>query len=75
MEMLRRLLGDGDSECGCGHPSAVHWRSDEGQRMWCSAPGCNCSLEVVVEQVGRIRLEEGDGFRIIPPGARSRRSA
>jgi hypothetical protein len=75
MELLRRLLGEGDSDCGCGHSTAVHWRREDGKRTWCSAPGCTCSREVAVEDVKQIWLEEGDGFRIIPSGARGRRTA
>jgi hypothetical protein len=75
MELLRRLLGEVDSDCGCGHSRAVHWRHDEGNRMWCSAPGCTCSRETVIEEVTRVHLEEGDGFRIVPPGSRGRRTA
>ena len=75
MEMLRRLLGEGESECGCGHPIAVHWRHDEGNRLWCSAPGCACSREAVAEELTGSRPEEGDGFRIVPTGSRGRRTA
>jgi len=75
MELLRRLLGEGDGDCGCGHPTGVHWRHDEGHGVWCSAPGCACSQEIPAEDLGPVRVEEGDGFRIVPPGERRRRTA
>jgi len=75
MELLRRLLGEGDGDCSCGHPAAVHWRRDEGHGVWCSAPGCTCSQELAAEDLGKVRVEEGDGFRIVPPGERRRRTA
>ena len=75
MELLRRLLGEGDGDCNCGHPTGVHWRRDEGHGVWCSAPGCTCSQEFAAEDLGKIRVEEGDGFRIVPPGERRRRTA
>jgi len=75
MELLRRLLGGSESECGCGHPPTVHWRSDDGKRMWCSAPGCSCSHGAEIGDERHIWLEEGDGYRIVGRGARARKSA
>jgi hypothetical protein len=75
MDLLRRLLGEIDADCSCGHSPAVHWRRDDGDRVWCSAPGCTCSQELAAADPGGVRVEEGDGFRIVPPGARRKRSA
>jgi hypothetical protein len=73
MELLQRLLGETNADCGCGHSAAVHWRREEGPKLWCSAPGCTCSREVVGEDAQEVHIEEGDGVRIIPPGARGAR--
>lgn len=73
MEMLRRLFRDGDAGCGCGHPVTVHWRHAEGSRMWCSAPGCDCSLEATAG-TPRQEPDYGEGLRIVPSGPR-RKSA
>jgi hypothetical protein len=75
MDLLRRFLGEGDSDCSCGHSRAVHWRHVDGPRMWCSAPGCTCSVESNLEDPSRVELEEGDGFRIVRPRAKRRKSA